>query len=155
MIRVDLDTAGVPIEDEAGRVLDFHSLRHTFCTNLAKSGVLPQMAQRLMRHATVEMTMKFYTHIGLDSMRESVSKLPEFPDVDRQEKKTGTMDADEITDTKQGDLQGVLCPKMANFDTNSGCLNGSSKRGGNNEKALKTQGFSGHCSWHARRDSNP
>ncbi len=150
MIHADLEAAGIPIEDDAGRVLDFHSLRHAFCTNLAKSGVLPQMAQRLMRHSTVEMTMKFYTHIGIDSMRESVNKLPAFPDVDLQERKTGTMNADEITLETQGDLQGRLQgqkrQKTAAFGTISGKINEPSENEGNNEKARKIQGFSGFAS---------
>ncbi|MFH5804676.1 hypothetical protein [Alienimonas sp. DA493] len=35
--------------DAAGRVLDFHALRHTFVTNLARSGVHPKHAQALAR----------------------------------------------------------------------------------------------------------
>jgi hypothetical protein len=35
MFRQDRDTAGIPERDDAGRVADFHALRHTFITNLA------------------------------------------------------------------------------------------------------------------------
>ncbi len=55
MLRQDLTAAGVVYEAEDG-VADFHALRHTFCTNLARSGVMPQDAQRLMRHASIETT---------------------------------------------------------------------------------------------------
>jgi integrase len=53
-MRQDLD-AGV----------DFHCLRHTFGTRLAQAGVHPKVAQRLMRHSSIELTMQLYTHLQL------------------------------------------------------------------------------------------
>ena len=47
--------------DVAGRTVDFHSLRTTFGTNLAKAGVSPQMAQRAMRHSDMRTTLNHYT----------------------------------------------------------------------------------------------
>src|SRR5205085_863821 len=41
MLRVDLETAGIPYRDDAGRVFDFHATRGQFITRLAKSGVHP------------------------------------------------------------------------------------------------------------------
>ena len=37
--------------DHAGLVADFHSLRHTFISNLARAGVHPKLAQSLARHS--------------------------------------------------------------------------------------------------------
>jgi hypothetical protein len=37
--------------DEAGRVFDFHSLRHQYISNLAAAGVHPKIAQTLARHS--------------------------------------------------------------------------------------------------------
>jgi integrase len=48
MLRVDLDAAGIAYRDDAGRVADFHSLRHTFITNLTQGGVYPKLAHRLL-----------------------------------------------------------------------------------------------------------
>ena len=48
--------------DSAGRVTDFHALRHTFITNLARGGVHPKTAQALARHSTITLTMDRYTH---------------------------------------------------------------------------------------------
>lgn len=76
IVRADLATAGIESEDESGRVLDFHSLRHTFCTNLARSGVHPKTAQALARHSTVELTLGLYSHVSLDDEAEAVAKLP-------------------------------------------------------------------------------
>lgn len=56
------------IIDEQGRVLDFHSLRVTAATMMALNGVPPQIAQRVMRHSTIEMTMRHYTKLGLEDM---------------------------------------------------------------------------------------
>ena len=40
-----------------------YELRHTFCTDLAKKGIDVRIAQRLMGHATIQMTADIYTHI--------------------------------------------------------------------------------------------
>jgi len=42
--------------DDTGRYADFHSLRHTFISNLAVAGVHPKTAQRLApaQHAYME-----------------------------------------------------------------------------------------------------
>ncbi len=45
-----------------GRTLDVHCLRHTFATLLSKSGVVPRMAQELMRHSDIRLTMNVYTY---------------------------------------------------------------------------------------------
>lgn len=44
MLRADLARAGIPYRTNWG-VADFHSLRHTFITSLARSGVHPSKAQ--------------------------------------------------------------------------------------------------------------
>lgn len=63
MVRVDLKAAGIEARDADGRVADFHALRHTFITRLARAGVMPQAAQQLARHSDVNLTMEFYTHL--------------------------------------------------------------------------------------------
>ncbi len=40
-----------------------YCLRHTYCTNLAKSGVDIRTAQRLMGHANIQITANIYTHV--------------------------------------------------------------------------------------------
>ncbi len=63
MIRADLKDAGIEYTDASGRDCDFHSLRHTFITNLALAGVHPAVAQKLARHSSIDLTMKYYTHV--------------------------------------------------------------------------------------------
>ena len=76
-----------------GRVADFHSLRHTFITNLARSGVHPKAAQTLARHSTITLTMDRYSHTLIGEQAEAVKGLPDLtgPVVDER-RKTGTDD---------------------------------------------------------------
>jgi len=76
MLRRDLEAAGISYQDKAGRFLDFHSLRHTFGTNLARAGVAPKVAQELMRHSDVNLTLGIYTHIEMSDLAGAVEKLP-------------------------------------------------------------------------------
>ena len=61
MLRVDVAAAEIASTDALGRVVDFHGLRTTFGTNLARAGVGLQMAQKLMRHPDARLTANIYT----------------------------------------------------------------------------------------------
>jgi integrase len=39
MLQIDLAEAGIPYVDDNGLFADFHALRHTYITNLARNGV--------------------------------------------------------------------------------------------------------------------
>ena len=43
-----------------------HVCRHTFCSNMAKSGMNPKALQYLMGHANVSVTLNTYTHVGFE-----------------------------------------------------------------------------------------
>jgi len=77
MIRFDLEAAEIPYVDDSGRYADFHALRHTFITNLARSGVHPKVAQDLARHSTIQLTLDRYTHTALETQVEALEKLPD------------------------------------------------------------------------------
>ncbi len=86
MLREDLKAAKVKAEDERGRVVDFHALRHTFITSLANSGVHPRTAKDLARHSTITLTMDVYTKTAaLETRAEAVAALP---DLDAKEAQT-------------------------------------------------------------------
>lgn len=74
--RQDLKQAGIPREDKSGRRVDFHALRYTFGTLLAKNGVMPKVAMELMRHADVNLTMRLYTDVTILNPRGAVNDLP-------------------------------------------------------------------------------
>ena len=93
MLRVDLETAGIPYVDDAGRVADFHGLRHTFITNLANGGVHPSTARSLARHSTITLTMDRYTHTVVGQQSEALEKLPDLTTLPASEvQATGTDD---------------------------------------------------------------
>ncbi len=70
--------------DDAGRVADFHALRHTFISNLASGGVHPKTAQRLARHSTITLTMDRYTHLRRDDLAAALNVLPNLSGPARQ-----------------------------------------------------------------------
>ncbi len=72
----DLAAAGIAKTDRQGRTLDVHCLRHTFATLLARSGVSPSVAQKLMRHSDIRLTMNIYTHLDLSDTAGAVAALP-------------------------------------------------------------------------------
>jgi integrase len=79
MLRADLEQAGVPYVDEDGHYRDFHSLRHRFGTELAAANVAPKVAQTLMRHSTITLTLDRYTHVGLFDTAGALDRLPPIP----------------------------------------------------------------------------
>jgi len=93
MFKADLEAAGISPRDDAGRVADFHSLRHTFISNLARGGVHPKLAQQLARHSTITLTMDRYTHTVLGDLSDALAALPDLqtdPAERTQQKATGT-----------------------------------------------------------------
>ena len=77
MIKADLKDAGISYVDEGGRYADFHSLRHTTGSLLAASGVHPKVAQSLMRHSDINLTLSRYTHTLAGQEAEAVAGLPD------------------------------------------------------------------------------
>jgi integrase/recombinase XerD len=75
MIKIDLEAAQIPYETAEGTA-DFHSLRHSFITNLARAGVHPSDAMALARHSTITLTMNFYTHTKRESLRKIINEQP-------------------------------------------------------------------------------
>jgi integrase len=63
--------------DGAGLVADFHALRHSFITLLAKSGVSPKLAQSLARHSDINLTMSRYTHVVVQDQATALAALPQ------------------------------------------------------------------------------
>ncbi len=78
MLRADLMAAGIPyrLDEKHGKVIDFHSLRHTCGTFLAAAGVHPKVIQKIMRHSTITLTMNTYTHAFQSDEVAAIAKLP-------------------------------------------------------------------------------
>lgn len=62
-------------EEEKMQKVTPHVCRHTYCTNMARSGINPKILQYLMGHATIQMTLNFYTHLGLDDVKEEIKRI--------------------------------------------------------------------------------
>ncbi|AQQ70530.1 site-specific tyrosine recombinase XerC [Limihaloglobus sulfuriphilus] len=71
---------------------DFHALRHSYCTLLAKSGADLIVSQKLMRHSKTELTANYYTHLYVDDLRTAADRLPDITSYKQSQKKTGTND---------------------------------------------------------------
>lgn len=52
-----------------------HVCRHTYCSNMAKSGMNPKTLQYLMGHADISVTLNTYTHVKFEDARAEVEKL--------------------------------------------------------------------------------
>ncbi len=52
-----------------------HVCRHTFCSNMAKSGMNPKMLQYIMGHADISVTLNTYFHVGFEDAREELKRV--------------------------------------------------------------------------------
>ncbi len=81
--------------DAEGRVADLHALRTTLGTRLARAGVAPQLAQKIMRHGDYRTTMRHYTVLGLHDTAAAMDRLAGM-DAMQAAEATGTHDAQAI-----------------------------------------------------------
>ena len=147
MLRKDLAAAGIAYQDNAGRYADFHSLRHTFISNVGKSGATVKEAQMLARHSTVALTLDVYTHIGLNDERRAIESLPRLHSPDEKGRavalKTGTDDGP-VRVAKNGQEQ--LTPKLTPFLTPTAFSEkNQSATIGNERDDLGEDGTSANC----------
>jgi integrase len=81
--------------DHRGLVADFHCLRHTFITTLARSGLHPTQAKELARHSSITLTIDRYSHVKSEELHAAIEAVPNFtPPMVEPLAKTGTDDAD-------------------------------------------------------------
>ena len=62
-----------------------HICRHTYCTNMAKSGISPKTLQYLMGHSSIEVTMNVYTNLGLVDAKREVDRLEAMKEINEKE----------------------------------------------------------------------
>jgi len=96
----------IPVRQrQAGRVVDFHCLRHTFVSQLVKAGVSPKEPQTLARHSTITLTLDRYAHIRLYDAASAIKSLPSRPQSERpQVRELGVLPA---TGTDPGGFSGA------------------------------------------------
>ena len=52
-----------------------HVCRHTFCSNMAKSGMNPKTLQKIMGHSNISITLDLYTHLDFDDVQEEFTRV--------------------------------------------------------------------------------
>jgi len=70
--------------DHQGRVVDLHAMRTTLGTTLARHGIAPQLAQRIMRHSDYKTTLGHYTVLGLNDTMRAMESLPRIGKADAE-----------------------------------------------------------------------
>ena len=76
MLKADLADADIPYVVD-GLYFDFHALRHETGTLLAAGGVHPKVAQSIMRHSDINMTLSRYTHTLTGQEAKAVEAMPD------------------------------------------------------------------------------
>ena len=69
-----------------------HVCRHTYCSNMAKSGMNPKTLQYLMGHSDIAVTLNVYTHVGLEDAEKELQKMQE---LENARKEMGISDKDD------------------------------------------------------------
>jgi len=78
MKEAEIEKHSVAAGGKEGRVfnkLSFHSLRHTYVSQLANAGIAPDVRQLLSGHAD-EKSHAVYTHTKLETLRKAIETLP-------------------------------------------------------------------------------
>ena len=52
-----------------------HVCRHTFCSNMAKSGMNPKTLQYIMGHSDISVTLNTYTHVGFEDAESEMQRV--------------------------------------------------------------------------------
>ena len=150
MLKKDLAAADVAYQDASGRFADFHALRHTFISNLARAGVHPKVAQTLARHKKLEMTLNVYTHTHTGDLVDALSNLPAPPPRDKKTTTTAALAATG-TDDAEGPLKNVA-PYVApehGFSCHSVASDGTTDttctEGGDDSKSLEMSALGSDC----------
>jgi len=113
-VRKDLEQAGIPLRDDLGRRVDFHSLRMTFGTTLLANGVHPIVVKELMRHSDLKLTTNLYNDSSQLPLAQGVGALPSIAGAIAPANKhspapadTQTHRAGEIVCASPGELKGT------------------------------------------------
>ena len=80
-----------------------HVCRHTYCTNMALSGISAKTLQYLMGHSDISITLNVYTHIKFDNAQKEVELVQQ-----RQQKEMENV-------RKELEQVGAIRPKIILF----------------------------------------
>ncbi len=111
MLRADLKAAEIEHRDADGRVLDLHSLRHTYITRLVASRATVKEAQRLARHSTATLTIDRYAHVEQSAVRLALERSSSAPRLAAQESES--VGQDQTGEAKSDDAEPPISPGNA------------------------------------------
>lgn len=80
-----------------------HVCLHTYCSNMAKSGMKPKTLQYLMGHSDIGVTLNTYTHLGLEDATDELKRIEELENV-RKEMEKNKEEKARFTENVPGDL---------------------------------------------------
>ena len=66
-----------------------HICRHTYCSNMAKSGMNPKTLQYLMGHSDIGVTLNTNTHLRLEDAQEELGRIAEIENARKEIDKLG------------------------------------------------------------------
>jgi len=89
------NTSFLKYRDAAGRVADFHALRHTYISRLVRSGANVKVVQELARHSTPTLTLGRYSHVQLMDQKQALDALPAIGFVKKQRQPVRTTGTDD------------------------------------------------------------
>ena len=61
--------------DKFSNTITPHTLRHTFCTNMANAGMNPKSLQYIMGHSSVSLTLNYYSHTSYDFAKREMKRI--------------------------------------------------------------------------------
>lgn len=65
-----------------------HICRHTYCSNMAKSGMNPKTLQYLMGHSDIGVMLNTYTHLGLEDAEDELKRLEDLQNARKELERT-------------------------------------------------------------------
>lgn len=65
-----------------------HVCRHTYCSNMAKSGMNPKTLQYLMGHSDIGVTLNTYTHLGIEDAEDELKRLEDLQNARKELERT-------------------------------------------------------------------
>ena len=154
MVKLDQERVGIPYLTPEG-VADFHAAgRHTYITELLRSGAALVEARELARHSDVRMTKK-YTHIGLDDQAQAIAKLPGLRAAPAANSETPPTSPKPEPCPRPGHDSGVTAGQNTSTDGDSRVWESANKNPcGDRGYRQKAAGVTDGHKWR-RRESNP
>lgn len=63
------------LETNGIQIINFHTLRHTFATRCAESGMDAKTLSRLLGHSTASTTLNIYVHPSMEIMKQQIERV--------------------------------------------------------------------------------